>query len=60
MKNIVYELTLMVGLIEAMSSAGARDDTDMAIPAFLFGLFVGRIYYIPSLIATKNIQTKLL
>jgi len=54
MKKIVYGLVVLTGLIAGVISAGARDDADKVIPAFLLGLVVGAIYYIPAFIATTK------
>lgn len=54
MKNIVYGLVVLMGLIGVMISTSARGDADMVIPAFLLGLLAGAIYYIPAFIATSK------
>ena len=54
MKDIVYGLVVLTGLIAGIISSITRGDATMVIPAFLLGLFVGSIYFVPAFIATSK------
>jgi hypothetical protein len=54
MKSIVYGLVVLTGLIGGSISAGITGDGIKAFQAFILGLVLGAIYYIPAFIATSK------